>query len=204
MTKNNFNKDLIAFIYMSILAVIAVVYAFSILPNPKLQRDINFDQQRITNITDLQSQIGSFYTNEGNLPQTIDVLVNNSSYYGNHQTTDPLTKAAYEYTVLTPTTYQLCAVFAIDSDTINKYATNDTTYTYSYSTPLQVKTKHPAGHFCFESTVTPQNNYYNENPTIMPICLGKACPINEPATPPTGSMSAYPTVEFKPTWGNQP
>src|ERR1035437_4817748 len=132
MTGNKIDKDLIAFIYVSILAFIAAIYAFSVLPNPQLQRDINFDQKRVTDITELQSQIGNFYTSKAYLPQTIDELINDTSYYGSQSTKDPLSNKIYEYIVLNPTTYQLCADFATDSDTISKYAANDSTYNYPY------------------------------------------------------------------------
>lgn len=156
MTEKIMNKDFIALLFVSILAVIAVVYGFTTIPSPAKQREFKLDHKRVSDLGLIQSTIESYYMNNHILPETLDVIEDNRYTYGQSLSKiDPENGQPYEYHVNGQTSYQLCATFITDSTQKNDYITYDTE-NYMYSS-YKKKFEHSVGHKCFDFTVQRYN-----------------------------------------------
>ncbi len=181
------NKDIIMLIYLTVLTVIALVYGFMTIPNPSDQRKVRLDQQRVTDLGQLQYAIDDQYRLDQALPETINDIRDNS--YSPSQSlikTDPETGASYEYKMGTPMTYQLCATFTTDSEK-EKMTADENNYSYA---SFKSKFPHGIGKKCFDFEVYPANNYPINGvwPSYTPVRGGAQMmdvPVGEkPASPP--------------------
>jgi hypothetical protein len=98
----------------------------------------------------LQYSIEAYYRINNQLPQTLDVLKENSySPSESLDKTDPQNKQNYEYTIKSPIDYTLCATFTTDSMQ-QKEAYDEENYLYE---TYKNKFSHPQGHHCFDLKV---------------------------------------------------
>lgn len=100
-----------------ILVVVATLaLALGVLGSPAQQRLIRMDERRERDLSRLTNEVRSYYGLERALPVQLSVL---SSQPGSTlATADPVTGAPYEYFVVSPDRFRLCAVF--DTDTAAK------------------------------------------------------------------------------------
>jgi hypothetical protein len=149
-------------LFATLLTGIALVYGFSTIPNPAMQREFKLDHRRVSDLGQLQYGIEEFYRTKRFLPATLsDMATSSYSYSGNVATTDPVTSVTYEYTVMSEKTYQLCATFTTDS------AKEEDAYdseNYKYTT-YKSKFEHPQGKKCFDFTAP---TLYEENSNNYP------------------------------------
>jgi len=129
-----------------ILVLAAIVGAFIIVGSPTRARLMQFDQQKISDLQNIQSQIVNYYQRKSVLPNSISDL--NDSISGFAEPTDPQTKASYEYVVndAANLSFKLCANFNKENQNSNEsyyYGNND-------------KWNHQAGRVCFERTIDKQ------------------------------------------------
>ncbi len=146
------NKGKWVVILSSLMVTLVVILGFMALGSPRTQRQIRADDTRVSHLASIDSQVGSYVEQTGQLPQTLADMKQISGNFPN----DPETNAPYEYIAGSRMndgtyTYQLCATFARSSS-----ATND-------------MWGHPAGRHCFSRTyksytspapVVPVNNNY--------------------------------------------
>jgi len=127
----------------------SIIWGFSVLGSPRAQQLLKYDQQKVSDLQNINNQITSYYTNnKGSLPKTLEEMANGNYYV---YQSDPQTQKPYEYVKTTETTYNLCADFNKASDNTNTL----TPYSYPYG---EVTTwTHPAGHYCFAQTVKNPN-----------------------------------------------
>jgi len=151
MTEKLPNKDIFSLIYISALAVAALLYGFSTIPSPSQQRDIKLDHQRVSDLGQLNYSIDAYYTTNQQLPQSLDMITNNSYSSGTPLIkNDPETNKPYEYIVTSDTSYKLCATFATDGTKEDQYTYDDTNYSYaSFSSAF----RHGKGYLCFIKVV---------------------------------------------------
>ncbi|MBI1866155.1 MAG: hypothetical protein HYS02_00100 [Candidatus Staskawiczbacteria bacterium] len=140
-----------------ILILTLVVGAFFIVGSPMQARLIQFDQQRIGDLQNIQSQVVNFWQRKGQLPQSLTDL--NDSISGYFVPNDPQNKISYEYNIkdLTSLTFELCAVFNLDSNAQSGAVKNirqmpGQEYYVPYDGYSQ-NWNHSAGPFCFERTI---------------------------------------------------
>ncbi len=143
--------------------VIAVVLAgivagFFIAGSPQNQRLVRLDERRVSDLQTIQYQIINYWQRKEALPVKLDDL--SDSLSGFIVPKDPATGAAYEYNVLAPHKFELCAVF----DTVSIDNTGN-----SVSKPVPMVTSpdgrtypatqdvwwHNQGRVCFERTIDP-------------------------------------------------
>ena len=155
MTVNR--KTLLMLVFATVLTAVALVYGFSTIPSPALQRELKLDHERVSSLGELQYSIDAYYRNNNRLPESLNILAKNS-YYSTRELNkvDPQTNQPYEYLVINDTKYQLCAVFTTDSE--NDPAEYDSE-NYNYST-YKNKFKHSKGRQCFDFTAPP--SYQNQ------------------------------------------
>ncbi|MFZ2620908.1 MAG: DUF5671 domain-containing protein [Minisyncoccia bacterium] len=128
----------------------SIVWGFSVLGSPRTQRLYKYDEQKINDLTNINSQIEMYYTTKGVLPNSLNDVAGVSYSI---IPVDLQTTKSYQYEKTGNTTYKLCAEF-------NK-ATPDATQPNIYARPIgYVSWAHPVGNYCFELTINP--NMYSK------------------------------------------
>jgi len=129
-----------------IVVLAAVVYAFFIVGSPATARLIQFDQQKVSNLADIQSQIVNYWQSKEKLPESFSDLTDPISGY--KAPTDPQSGASYEYFINDATTlsFALCATFNKPSQKI----ASEVMY------PVNENWDHASGRVCFERTIDRQ------------------------------------------------
>ena len=92
----------------------AVISGFFIVGSPKAERLARFDERRINDLSMIQSEVTSYWQQKRRLPQSLEELQHDLGYF--IPPTDPQPGAMYEYRVLTPLKFELCAVFSAVSN----------------------------------------------------------------------------------------
>jgi len=121
--------------------------------SPEATRNWTFDNQRAENLRSLSQCIGTYAGRYGTIPASLAELnrASDSAYCSNYET-DPETKRAYEYRVVTPSRqqgvvrvgeYELCATFALEGT-----GTTGASVMNGYGTVNDVWSDHAAGHDC--------------------------------------------------------
>lgn len=123
------NRDRFMAVLSSVVVVLMVILGFLQLGPPRAQRAFRADNQRVSQLYQLSTQIRTYWTSHSQLPPGIDRLPI-STYL------DPVTHMPYEYHPQQGSQYELCAIFARASE-----QQNATSSPNSWS--------HPVGHYCF-------------------------------------------------------
>ncbi len=109
-----YNKTRVVLSYAGILiALIGIVLGFIIVGSPTKQRSIRFDNQRVSDLQNIQWQIVNHWQTKEKLPVTLDDLRDSISY--SDLPNDPQTKIPYEYIVKSNTSFSLCANFSLET-----------------------------------------------------------------------------------------
>jgi hypothetical protein len=135
---------------MSIVVIISLVAGFWVAGSPASNRARNNDVTRVNDLQMLESQVISYWQAKQALPMTLNDLADGTIGGSVPPPTDPLTKASFEYSVTTSTSYQFCATFESTSDTAQAQ-----TAPYYYGTSIQ-SWQHGVGHTCFTGKIDPQ------------------------------------------------
>lgn len=157
-----------------VLVLAAVVAGFIAVGSPAKQRDLRFDQQRISDLTNIQWQIINHWQNKSALPVALTDL--NDPLSGLIVPNDPETKAAYGYIRTASTTFSVCATFGQPSQDIKgrgAFGSSgyggvaiDTAYPAYYPGIEGEQWDHEAGNACFERTIDPARYPVNPKPPI--------------------------------------
>ncbi len=143
---------------VGVLIVLTVVAGFFIVGTPQQARQMRLDDQRISDLQSMQSQIVYYYQQKQKLPALLADLNDPLSYYTLPR--DPATGQDYNYRITTPPySFELCAEFAAAGQQLGGV----------YSVPVAAPTpisagrkggvdnwQHDAGQGCFERTIDPQ------------------------------------------------
>mgnify|MGYP001618270189 CR=1 FL=1 len=141
----------------SAIVLIAVVGAFFIIGSPMTARLIQFDQQKVYDLQNIQSQVVNYWQRKEVLPPNLVSL--NDAISGYTIPTDPQSGASYEYNIKDSVilTFELCATFNKEGgDQYGPYGE-----VRPMNTPVPVKGymdnwQHPSGRVCFERTIDKQ------------------------------------------------
>lgn len=103
------------FVSIVVIAVVAVVaVGLYLAGSPARERDRRFDEQRLNALQQVSSAVQYYFDRQTSLPKTLDELKGKPDYYI-PALLDPKTGTSYEYTILSATTYELCATFDLPS-----------------------------------------------------------------------------------------
>ena len=129
----------------AIIILVGVIGAFFIVGSPATVRLMEFDQQKISDLQNIQYQIVNYWQRKEMLPNSLSDL--NESISGYKVPVDPQTKSSYEYIVKDTVnlSFELCATFNKPS-LKNAFITLDNNQNWV----------HPAGRFCFERIIDKQ------------------------------------------------
>lgn len=136
------------FVWFIIAAVTAAIAAgFFIAGSPGKARLYRFDEEKISNLSFIQSEVTHYWQNKRVLPKNLDFLTD--SLRGITIPKDPQTGEKYVYQIKNDLTFALCASF-------NKEGRAESTRgPILLSPPGNELWQHPAGNYCFERTIDP-------------------------------------------------
>lgn len=149
-------------------AVVAatIVAGFFIIGTPGQVRLYRFDDQKISDLQNIQWQVVNYWQTKGKLPMALADL--NDPISGFTPPVDSQTGTPYEYAVLTSISFKLCAVFNADMQPDSQYYnTNGVTVAKTPPSVPFVNTQFPAdlsadtwqhgkGEICFTRTIDPE------------------------------------------------
>jgi type III secretory pathway component EscS len=145
-----------------LLVAISIILGFSVIGSPRTQRLIRYDQQKVSDLQNIQNQVVSYWQTKGVLPTNLEAMKDSLSYFG--IPTDPQTKAPYSYSVTTKTAFELCATFNLDAR--NYQTTKGYSGVNYYGDPNNENWAYKKGEYCFQRTIDPQR--YPVAPTPVP------------------------------------
>jgi len=157
---------------VAVLVVATVLSGFLIIGTPSQVRSYRFDDQKVSDLQNIQSEIVSYWQSDGTLPAKLSDL--SDSVGGYTAPNDPQSGKAYEYMIVggsnvtatstrsvsVPTSFQLCATFNAQTQP------NSPTVSYAsvMPTPAGVTGQdlasdswfHGVGRTCFLRTIDPK------------------------------------------------
>jgi hypothetical protein len=140
---------------VGVLAAVAVIAGFILFGTPAQARQYRYDEQRVTDLQSIQSQVVNYWQSKETLPASLGDL--NDTISGFTAPVDPQTDAPYTYKKTGTLSFQLCAVFSAASRSSEERAM------YAQPAPAGVAGKalsdtwtHAAGDACFDRTIDPQ------------------------------------------------
>jgi hypothetical protein len=106
-------RRVLAFVASAFVAAV-IVASFTIMQSPGTARLKKADATRTDDLVWIRNAVRSYYKSEGHLPESLANLVDRLEPA---RLRDPLTQAPYNYRVVDPDHFELCARFALDSRT---------------------------------------------------------------------------------------
>jgi cell division protein FtsL len=137
----------------SFLVITAIIASFFVIGSPNSARLFQYDQTKISDLQNIQSQIVNYWQRKEALPATLNDLSDPISGFSIPQDSQTQKSYTYNITDTAKLSFQLCASFNKQSDnnqnskTVPAYYGNDL-YSQNWS--------HPAGYYCFERTIDKQ------------------------------------------------
>ncbi len=139
------------------IVIASIIAGFLIIGTPAEQRSQRFDEQRVGDLQSLQNQIVNYWIQKQSLPSGLNALEDSIS--GFIVPKDPDSGASYEYTIISPLSFELCATF--------KTSTKEFKITYKgmrssyiepvyYGSSFQQNWDHEAQRTCFTRTIDPE------------------------------------------------
>jgi len=144
-------------IAISVIILVSIILGFSVLGSPQTQRMIRYDNQKISDLQNIQWQIISYWQMNGTIPQNLSEISSDQQYFV--IPTDPQSRESYEYKATGLMTFKLCANFN-QTDETNQYQYADVApMGYPASTKISViqnnNWNHQAGQQCFSRVIDP-------------------------------------------------
>lgn len=141
-----------------VLILAAIVGGFFIVGSPAKQRAIRFDNERVSDLTNAQWQVVSYWQRTGKLPAALADFKDEISGMG--VPNDPETGLPFEYSVTGRNSFELCAIFDLPSQDTQGRGPNygyggGMGGTYPVKDGSNDVWSHPAGRTCFKKTIDP-------------------------------------------------
>ncbi len=134
-----------------LFVILSLATGFSVLGSPLTQRNLRFDNQRVTDLQNIQYQIVNYWQSKQVLPQTLSQI--SDSISGNYIPLDPQSQVSYEYRPTGATSFELCTTFALPAPQSN--ARVSVPMPYPVANSVEENWQHQAGHSCFTRTIDP-------------------------------------------------
>lgn len=157
---------------VSTVVVLSIILGFFIVGTPGDQRDRRFDEQRVGNLQMLQSQIVDYWVRKSYLPVSLKNLEDNIS--GFMVPTDPGSKTNYEYRIISPLSFELCAEFSRPTKETG-LAGRGIKESGPYYNSFSQNWDHTAGKFCWTRTIDPE--IYKVNKQDLPAAVPVPMPV---------------------------
>lgn len=141
----------------SVVVITSIVIGFFMAGSPSQQRDVRLDDQRISDLEQIQNEVIAYWQNKDTLPESLSVLKNDIT--GFTPPLNPETEENYVYEIIDKLSFKLCAEFKTESFEINQKIVNR--YPKGLRNPFDQNWTHAKGHACFERTIDP--DFYKED-----------------------------------------
>jgi len=141
------------------VVLVAVVGAFFVVGSPQSARLVQFDQQKIMDLENIQGQIVNYWQRKEVLPNSLNDLNDPISSF--KVPVDPQTNQPYQYNIKYSTDssalqFELCANFNMSSQNNAQSILNKPMPVAGIPDSYNQNWDHPAGDYCFERTIDPQ------------------------------------------------
>jgi len=137
------------FVWGIVVAVLAtIITGFFIVGSPKNERLRRFDYERLGRLQEIQSQVINYWRSKEYLPVVLADL--NDEISGFVAPVDPETNEPFEYRIIEPDKFELCAKFNLASEEDEMKYYSEPMY---YGKPNSENWKHDAGRVCFERKI---------------------------------------------------
>ncbi|MBU2104143.1 hypothetical protein KKD81_03325 [Patescibacteria group bacterium] len=136
-----------------ILALAAVVSGFFIIGTPTDARMMRYDQQKVSDLQNIQYQVTTYYQQKERLPDSLQDLADPLSGFA--VPVDPQTQGPYTYSVTDSLTFTLCTSFnrvTPDTSGTGAYPQRDIMYP---GMGVDENWTHGVGETCFTRTIDP-------------------------------------------------
>lgn len=140
-------------VIISAVVLASVIGGFFIVGTPAEQRRRRFDDQRISDLQNIQGQIINYWIKKEAIPQEFGELEDSIS--GFFVPVDPETNDLYGYEITGDLSFKLCATFKTSSKDSAFRGANQP-YPYPYYDSFQQNWTHEADRICFERTIDPE------------------------------------------------
>ncbi|MDO8514132.1 MAG: DUF5671 domain-containing protein [bacterium] len=149
-----------------VVVLASIAAGFFIMGSPNQIRLYRFDDQKVNDLANVQSQIVNYWRSKEKLPATLDGL--QDSIRGNLIPLDPQTKTPYVYQVTGKYSFKLCATFNAETQQNSPTVTRAMIVEPMPAAPIGVTSdvkgggleqstwQHGAGEICFDRTIDPQ------------------------------------------------
>lgn len=138
-------------IVLSIVILIVIILGFKAFGSPQSQRLVKYDNQKVSDLQNIQWQIIDYWQTNGQLPEKLDDI-NAEIYYASKIPTDPQFNKSYVYKKTAEMEFELCAEFNKE----NSDSTNFGPATYIKGEVIKNSNwNHKAGTQCFERIIDP-------------------------------------------------
>ena len=138
---------------VSFVVLASIISGFFIIGTPAVQRDRRFDEERVSDLQILQSEIVSYWDRKDALPQNLSDLENSISGFTVQK--DPETAESYEYRVIDSLTFELCATFKRSNNDFGVVSVTTDPHLYRGISSRQ-NWEHGEGRTCFERIIDPE------------------------------------------------
>ncbi|MEK7103249.1 MAG: hypothetical protein AAB870_02795 [Patescibacteria group bacterium] len=125
----------------SAIVLAAVVVGLMVVGSPSKERAYKRDQQRISNLQEIENDVITYWQAKKKLPEALTDL--NDATRGITIPNDPQTNMAYTYTIVDSMKFKLCARFEQSGQGSPNYRFSDDTWNYN------------AGETCFDRHIDP-------------------------------------------------
>lgn len=129
------------------LVLLAVITGLVVVESPATEQARRLDSERVSHLSMIQSYTRDYWIKTNRLPATLNEL--RDPLVGIEIPRDTETGAPYEYRVLGPLSFELCATFGNTSQGTPK------TFDSPYG-GIEGIWDHPAGRHCFVRTINPE------------------------------------------------
>jgi hypothetical protein len=138
---------------VGLLVILTIGIGFAVVGTPWQARHYRLDEQKVSDLQGIQSQIVTYWQQKQKLPAALDDLNDPLSYYS--VPIDPQNKLPYEYQATGATSFRLCATFNAESIMGSTYP-GVATPVDPYGKGVADSWQHEAGHQCFARTIDPE------------------------------------------------
>lgn len=154
--ETKYDKTIKIFVKIAIFVVVAATLGgFFVAGSPQAERLRKFDERRVSDLQEIQSQLIFFWQQKNHLPQNLDELKDSISGYLPPQ--DPENSAPYEYRVIGDLQFELCANFKTKSiSQENPIVAEPIDYAKPYYPDTFNNWQHNEGYICFNRIIDPE------------------------------------------------
>lgn len=142
--------------------LLVIILGFFVAGSPAKQRQLRFDEQRVSNLQMIQNEIINYWQLKDALPENLAELNNDLTGFSVPQ--DPASAADYEYQVTGELSFELCAEFELASQ-----ADRIAQPRAFFGKLGEGVFKHGAGRECFERTIDPELFKNNDLRQLIPL-----------------------------------